>query len=149
LPNVWLATSPPKTSGVLHVASSIATSRPSTASSALLGAARVLLGLAGLFGGAAASYFTFFAPVGHGAVSTAYDWFVAIWKILLSIAMVAVAVAPGLTPGRRTQLAIWLVLTDVVFGLVKLFGYHETSSFAFFIVDAVVLVLLGIAKRSR
>jgi hypothetical protein len=129
--------------------SPIAASRPSTASSVLLGVARVLLGLAGLFGGAAASYFTFFAPAGQGAVSTAYDWFVAIWKILLSVGMVAVAVAPGIGSSRRSQLAIWLVLTDIVFGLVKLFGYHESSAFAFFGLDGILLVLLFAARRAR
>jgi hypothetical protein len=129
--------------------SPIAASRPSTASSVLLSVARVLLGLAGLFGGAAASYFTFFAPAGQGAVSTAYDWFVAIWKILLSVGMVAVAVAPGIASSRRSQLAIWLVLTDIVFGLVKLFGYHESSAFAFFGLDGILLVLLFAARRAR
>ena len=129
--------------------SSIAASRPSTASSVLLVAARILLGLEGVFGGAAASYFTFFAPAGQGAVSMAYDWFVASWKILLSIAMVAVAVAPRVASLRRIQLAVWPVLADVVFGLVKLFGYHESSSLAFFIVDAILLVLLATARRAR
>jgi hypothetical protein len=129
--------------------STIAARRPSAASAVLLGAARVLLGLAGLFGGAAAGYFTFFAPAGQGAVSTAYDWFVASWKILLSIAMVGVALAPRMASRRRIQLAGWLVLADVVFGLVKLFGYHESSSVAFFVVDAIVLVLLAAARRTR
>jgi hypothetical protein len=41
------------------------------------------------------------------------------------------------------------VLADVVFGLVKLFGYHEFSSLAFFIVDAILLVLPATAKRAR
>jgi hypothetical protein len=63
--------------------------------------------------------------------------------------MVAVAVAPRVATQRRIQLAVWLVLADVVFGLVKLFGYHESSSLAFFIVDAIFLVLLATAKRAR
>jgi hypothetical protein len=129
--------------------SPITASRPSTASSVLLGAARVLLGLAGLFGGAAAGYFTFFAPAGQGAVSTAYDWFVAIWKILLSIAMVAVAVGPRLSSRRRIQFASWLMVADIVFGLVKLFGYHESSSLAFLVLDGILLLLLAAANRPR
>jgi hypothetical protein len=129
--------------------SSITASRPSTVSSILMGVARVLLCLAGLFGGAAAGYFTFFAPAGQAAVSTAYDWFVGIWKILLSVAMVAVAAAPRLDFRRRSTLAAWLIVADVVFGLVKLFGYHESSAFAFFGLDGILLVLLFAARRTR
>jgi hypothetical protein len=127
--------------------SSIVIPQPSTASMVLLGAARSLLGVAGLFGFAAAGYFTFLAPAGQGAVTTPYDWFVAIWKILLSLAMVAVAVAPRASRLRRIQLGSWLVITDLVFGLVKLVGYHESSSLAFFVIDAIILALLVAARR--
>lgn len=124
------------------------TSRSGSRSAAvLLGAARAVMLLLGLTGIAGATYFTFFASPEQGGVVTAFDWFVAVWKIVVCVGYLVVALAPGWPAGRRVTVALWLVGADVVFGLVKLFGYGEEESLGFFVPNAVLLGLLLAANR--
>lgn len=126
-----------------------ATVRPSRLSTVLLWTARLLLGVLGLAGLAGAIYFTFFASPEDGGVTTGFDWFVAVWKIAVSVGFVAVAVAPRVSRALRVKLATWLLLADVVFGLVKVFGYDERESLVFLVVDAVLLALLQVVRRQE
>lgn len=114
---------------------------------ALLGVARAVLLLAGGVGLAGATYFTFFASVEEGGVATGFDWFVAVWKLLVSLGMIVVAVHPTLPRGRRVDLAIGLVLADLVFGAIKIIGYDETESLAFTGVSLCILGLLFFLRR--
>lgn len=127
------------------------TTRPHRQSTILLGAARVLLGVMGLLGLAGALFFTFVASPAEGGVVGGFDWFIAAWKAVVSLGFLAVAVAPRMHPGRRIQLATWLVLADIVFGLVKYFGYDEREpiNLAFFVVNALLLGLLHLAGRAH
>jgi FtsH-binding integral membrane protein len=121
--------------------------RSSRRSSPTLWTARSLLFLIGVVGLAGAAYFTFYAPPAEGGVVTAFDWFVAVWKIVVSLGFLVVALAPGMPAERRLNVATWLLLADVIFGLVKLFGYQERESLVFFAVDAVVLAVVYLARR--
>lgn len=107
----------------------------------LMTIARGLLGLLGAAGLAGATFFTFFATDAEGGVSTGGDWFVAVWKVVLSAGMILVALWPRLDPGRRIGIALGLLLADLVFGAVKLFGYDETESLAF---SGASLALIGL-----
>ena len=97
----------------------------------LMALARGLLVLFGAVGLAGATYFTFFATDAEGGVSTGFDWFIAVWKLVVSVGMIVVAVWPLLERGRRTDLALGLVFADLVFGVIKIVGYDETESLAF------------------
>ena len=97
----------------------------------LMGVARALLVIFGALGLAGATYFTFFATDAEGGVSTGFDWFIAVWKLVVSVGMIVVAVWPRLERGRRTDLALGLVFADLVFGVIKIVGYDETESLAF------------------
>lgn len=127
-----------------HVAT---TSRRSTRLFSII--ARVLLILAGLVTFAGAIFFTFFASPEEGGVSTAADWAVAAWSLVMSIGYVVAGVL--LRPGRGKVywFAIGLVLLHLVFGLVKLIGYQEYESWPFFVVDVVILVSLLLSRRPR
>ncbi len=129
--------------------SKTATIRPSRPSPIPLWIARSLLGVMGVVGIAAATYFTFFASPEEGGVVTGFDWFVAAWKIVVSVGFVAVAVAPRMHRVLRVQLATWLLLADVVFGLVKIFGYNERESVVFLLVSAVLLGLFHVVRRQE
>lgn len=111
--------------------------------------ARILLVVAGLVGLAGATYFTFFASPADGGVVTTFDWFVAAWKYVVCAGFLVVALAPGLTRARRIELGLWFVLADVIFGLVKLFGYGETEALGFFVGNAVLAGLLLLARHPR
>ena len=97
----------------------------------LIALARVLLLLLGAVGLAGATYFTFFASAAEGGVSTGFDWFIALWKLVVSVGMIIAAVWPRLERDRRIGLALGLVLADLVFGVIKIVGYEETESLAF------------------
>nr|WP_294692617.1 hypothetical protein [uncultured Friedmanniella sp.] len=111
--------------------------------------ARLLLFLLGITGLAGAIYFTFFASPAEGGVVTAFDWFVAIWKIVVCIGFMTVALAPRISQTRRLSAATWLLLSDVVFSLVKLFGYQERESLGFLAVTASVLAVVHLAHRQE
>jgi len=113
--------------------------------------ARVLLAVMGLAGLAGATYFSFFATPEEGGVVTAFDWFIAAWKLIVSLGFLFVAMTPGMDRTLRAQMGIWLVLADIVFGLIKYFGYDEREAInlAFFAVNAVLLGLLHLARRQR
>ncbi len=133
------------------MSSTTTTTRPNRQSTVLLWAARALLDAMGLLGLAGAIFFAFFATPEEGGVVGGFDWFIAGWKIVVSLGYVAVGVAPRLHPARRIQLATWLVLADIAFGLVKYFGYDEREpiNLAFFVVNAALLALLHLARRAH
>lgn len=116
-------------------------------SPALLVLIRVLFGLLGVTKLAGTVYFTFFATAEEGGVTTAGDWAVAAWSMVLSIGFLVCAVA--LRPGNRSMFraAVVLLLADVAFGLVKLIGYQETESLVFTGVGLVLLGLVTVAGR--
>jgi hypothetical protein len=116
-----------------------------------LAVARALLGLMGVLGLAGATYFSFFASPEEGGVVTAFDWFIASWKLAVSLGFVVVAVAPRMNRTLRVQLMTWLVLADIVFGLVKYFGYDERGAIniIFFAINAVLLGLFHLVRRQE
>lgn len=108
---------------------------------------RGLLILLGIVGIASATYFSFFASPQEGGVSTTVDWLVAGWKVVVSAGFVTAALMPGLTRRRRVSFGTALVLADILFGFVKLFGYGESEAVWFFLPNAVLLALLWLAGR--
>lgn len=126
-----------------------ATTTPRSSARVFSIVARILFALAGLVTLAGGIFFTFFAAPEQGGVSTAADWGVAVWSLVMSIGYVAAAVL--LRPERRGifWFAVGLVVLHLVFGLVKLIGYQEYESMPFFLVDAAILVSLALSRRSR
>ncbi len=125
------------------------TVRPSRQSIVALVMARLLLGVMGVAGFAGATYFAFFASPEDGGVVTGFDWFIAAWKLAVSLGFVAVAVAPKMNRAMRVQLGTWLVLADIVFGLVKFFGYDEREviNLVLFAINACLLGLFQLVRR--
>ncbi len=123
--------------------------RPQTSSSIARWAVRVLLGVYGLATAAATVYFTFFASVEKGRVSSAADWLVAAWSMTIAVGFLVVAVRLGDRTRRTLRLARGFVIAHIAFGLVKYFGYGETEAVGFFALDLLVLGLLAVAGRSR
>lgn len=116
-------------------------------SSALLLTVRVLLGVLGAAKLAGTGYFTFFASVEEGGVTTAGDWVVAGWSLLISVGFLVAAAT--LRPGNRPMFRalVVLLLADLAFGLVKLIGYRETEALAFTGVSLLLLGLVTVAGR--
>lgn len=110
-------------------------------------AARVLLALLGVFGVGATVYFSFYASPEDGGVVNAVDWLVAAWALGIFVGYLYMAVKLGDRTRRSVRIAQGFVLAHVVFGLVKLIGYGETSAVVFFAQDAVLLTLLALAGR--
>jgi hypothetical protein len=108
---------------------------------------RVLILPCALLGLVGATYFTFFAPAADGGVVTTYDWFVGLWKITVSLALLAVAVGPGLSRSQRLAVATWAVPADLAFSIIKIVQYHESAAVPFLAVDLVLLGLLAIVGR--
>ncbi len=128
-----------------------ATITPSRQTTIVMAIARALLGVMGVLGLAGATYFTFFASPQEGGVVSAFDWFIAAWKIVVSLGFVVVAVAPRMSRALRVQLATWLVLADIVFGLVKYLGYDEREAIniILFAINAVLLALFHLVRRQE
>lgn len=113
----------------------------------VLWTARVLLGLLGASLLAGAVYFTFFAPPEDGGVTTAVDWAVAVWAMATAVGLLVVAVLLGDRTRRTLGLARALLVSHLVFGLVKVVFYAEPESVTFIVVDLVLLALLAIRRR--
>lgn len=110
-------------------------------------AARVLLALLGAFGVGATVYFSFYAPPEEGGVVNAVDWLVAAWALGIFLGYLYSAGKLGDGTLRSVRIAQGFVLAHVLFGLVKLLGYGETSAVVFFAQDALLFVLLALAGR--
>ena len=106
---------------------------------------RVLLGIVGVFGACAASYFGFVLDAADGGIANPFDLFVTLWKIGLSLVFLVVAIGPGLDRTRRIAVARWAMVAEFVFDAIKLGYYHESASLVFIVIDC---VLLGLALRA-
>jgi hypothetical protein len=109
--------------------------------------ARVLLGLLGTVLLASAVYFTFFAPPEEGGVTTPVDWAVAVWAMVTAVGFLVVAVLLGNGTRRTLVIARALLVSHLVFGLVKVVFYAEPESATFIAVDLLLLALLAIRRR--
>jgi hypothetical protein len=103
---------------------------------------RVLLGIIGVFSVFAASYFGFVLDASDGGISNGFDLFVTLWKIGIGLAMLTVAVGPGLSRGGRLALARWAIGAELVFDAIKLGYYHESAAVLFTVVDCALLALV-------
>ena len=105
--------------------------------------AQFLLGIPlGLFQLAAVLMFTF-----NGTVVTLQDWLVAAWGAAMS-ATCAVLALRVYRSARARRIAFALLGVQLLFGLVKLFVYHESASFVFGAITAVTLVALFLYHRA-
>lgn len=106
--------------------------------------ARLLFALYGAVTVAATAYFTFAAPVEEGGVSSGADWLVAAWNMAMGIGLLFVATRIGADRRPVLALAAVLLLSHVVFGLVKRYAYGEDETWVFFLVDLALLGLVGV-----
>lgn len=120
---------------------------PAAVPTPLLWIARVLLGLLGAVLLASAVYFTFFAPPEEGGVTTPVDWAVAVWAMVTAVGFLVVAVRLGDRTGRTLGIARALLVSHLVFGLVKVVFYAEPGSAVFVVVDLLLLALLAVRRR--
>ena len=111
---------------------------------------RVLLAVVGVFGACAASYFGFSLSAEEGGISNAFDLFVTLWKIGLSLVLLVAAVGPGLDRARRVTVARWAMGAELVFDAIKLGYYHESAAVAFTIFDCLLMALvLRVGRTTR
>ncbi|WP_404381570.1 hypothetical protein LL946_13755 [Knoellia locipacati] len=109
-----------------------------------VGVVHALLGLAGVV------LFTVVMPEEALWVHPVVDTGVVVLKVAVSALLLVGALWPGLAPDRRHRLLGFAVLGSVVFGLVKLTVYDEQEALAFFVIDALLVVLLVLARpRAR
>ena len=106
----------------------------------MVAAVHAVVGLTGLV------LFTLVMPEDALWVHPVLDTGVIVLKLVVSGLLLAGALWPALDAQRRRQLLLVAVLGSVVFGLVKLTAYHEREALAFFAVDALLLVLLLLAR---
>ena len=105
--------------------------------------AQFLLGIPlGLFQLAAVLMFTF-----NGTVVTLQDWLVAAWGAAMS-ATCAVLALRVYRSARARRIAFALLGVQLLFGLVKLFVYHESAAFVFGVITALALGSLFIYHRA-
>ena len=105
--------------------------------------AQFLLGIPlGLFQLAAVLMFTF-----NGTVVTRQDWLVAAWGAAMS-ATCAVLALYVYRSARARRIAFALLGVQLLFGLVKLFVYHESAAFVFGVITALALGSLFIYHRA-
>ena len=123
-----------------------APSGPSAARIAARAAARALLAVYGVSMVLAVGYFSFFASVEDGRVTSFADVLVALWGLGIGLAFLWSAARLD-RQGRALRIAVAAVLAHVLFGLVKYFGYEERESIGFFLVDLLVLALLAAGFR--
>jgi hypothetical protein len=131
------------------MSATLSTARPATAGrSAALTAARAVFGAAGAVKLSGAVYFSFVASAAEGGDPHGwFDWSVVVWSHALALAFLVLAVR--LRPGAPVRAGAGLLLVEVAFSLVKLTVYGESAALAFIAVDAVLLVLLALSRRSR
>jgi hypothetical protein len=117
---------------------------------AFMTAGRVLAGLAAVVGGTAMTYFVFFASDEVANWHTPWiDYPVIAVKTVTVLGLLAVALAPGLSPERRMRLGLQLVAVDVGFALVKGTIYDEVGpALTFSTIDAVIALLLWLGART-
>jgi len=114
-------------------------------------AMRVLLAVVGVFGVVAATYFGFVLDAADGGVGDAFDLFVTLWKIGLSLAFLVAATGPRLGRGARVAVARWAMAAELVFDAIKLGYYHESAALMFTVIDCALMALIlraGIATRA-
>lgn len=111
-----------------------------------LRAARVVAAVHAVVGLTGLVLFTLVMPEDALWVHPVLDTGVIVLKLVVSGLLLAGALWPALDAQRRRQLLLVAVLGSVVFGLVKLTAYHEREALAFFAVDALLLVLLLLAR---
>jgi hypothetical protein len=111
-------------------------------------AMRVVVLVVGVFGATAASYFGFALSAEDGGISNAFDLFVTLWKIGLSVAFLVAAIAPGLSRPNRVAVARWAMGAELVFDAIKLGYYHESAALVFTVIDGLLVALILRAGRS-
>ena len=130
------------------VPTTIAPARPATRRDPVVQGTRVLLGLFGAFKLYGTAYFTFFATAEQGGDPQGpFDWLVAVWSATLAVALIAAAVRLRAGDGRIATITAGLLVVEIAFSTVKLFGYDEPEALGFMAVDLVLFGLLALAAR--
>ena len=110
-------------------------------------AVRGLLGFFGVFGAVAATYFGFVLDAEDGGIGNAFDLFVTLSKLGISVAFLVVAVAPRLDRGQRLSVARWAMAAQLVFDAIKIGYYHEAAAWVFLGIDCALVALVLLAGR--
>lgn len=120
---------------------------PATRRNVALSAARVFAGLLGSMQLAGVVFFAFLAPEEAVWVGPWVDVPVVGLLVVGVLLKLAVAVGPGIDPHRRISLGLAAVGIGVAVTLVKIPVYDEPEGVTFLAFDAVLLVLLLLARR--
>lgn len=129
--------------------SSTTTPATTTRRNVALVSARIVAGLLGMIQLAGAAFFLLLAPEEAVWVGPWVDIPVVALMLTGMLLKVAVAVAPRLTPSRRINLGLLAVAIGLGTTLVKIPVYDEPEGVLFLAFDAVLLVLLLLARRAE
>lgn len=108
--------------------------------------ARVVAVLHAVLGLTGVVLFTLVMPEEALWIHPVVDTGVILLKVAVCALLLVGALWPALDSGRRRRLLMVAVVGSVAFGLVKLFAYDEPEALAFFVVDAILLALLLLAR---
>jgi hypothetical protein len=122
--------------------------RLTTARNVPLIAARVVAGVLGAVQLAGVGYFTFMAPEDAVFLGPALDIPIVGTMVIGMLLKLACALWPGLSASRRITLGLVAVAIGVVTTLIKIPLYNEPEGVNFLLADAVLLVLLLLARRA-
>jgi hypothetical protein len=120
---------------------------PTRRRNAALVAARTFAGLLASMQLAGVSFFLIIAPEEAVYVGPWVDVPVIIALLTGVLLKLALAVGPGLDPGRRITVGLAAVAIGVAVTLVKVPVYDEPESMTFIVLDGVLLGLLLLARR--
>ncbi len=129
--------------------SSTTTPATTTRRNVALVSARIVAWLLGMIQLAGAAFFLLLAPEEAVWVGPWVDIPVVALMLTGMLLKVAVAVAPRLTPSRRINLGLLAVAIGLGTTLVKIPVYDEPEGVLFLAFDAVLLVLLLLARRAE
>ena len=110
-------------------------------------AARVLAGLLATVQLAGAVFFMLIAPDQAVWVGPLLDVPIVVLMVSGLLLKLAVAVWPGVGPGRRIRLGLLAAGVGIAVTLVKIPVYDEPEGVLFMVLDAVLIVLLVLAGR--
>lgn len=110
-------------------------------------AARVLAGIAATLALFGVTYFTMFAREEAQFLGPWVDVPLITWKVGVCIALLAVALAPGLRAATRIQVGIVAAVAELGFTAIKVAFYDEPEAVTFAVLDLVIIGLLVAARR--
>lgn len=110
-------------------------------------AARIVSGLAAALALFGVTYFTVFAREEAQFMGPWVDVPLITWKVAVCVALLTVALAPGLRAATRVQVGIVAAVAELGFTAIKVAFYDEPEAVTFAVLDLAIIGLLVAARR--